>query len=234
MMTSTSAPARRSGGLLGDPGYQTALAWTAPREAGQLAARLAAHGQGEVTRNPHLAHAWAREAVTSPVLLARLKTLIGADIAVENSFLIIKQPGTAFAVPAHQDGINDRIVLDPARAVAVWLAVTDATTVNGCLEIIPGSQRGGYLPFHRAEVATPASGQRPLTTAGDFTESAFVPVPVPGGQACLMDTRLVHRSGPNQSRWPRAGLNVRYVAPGAVTVRDGSAVDLFTVTGTRW
>jgi ectoine hydroxylase-related dioxygenase (phytanoyl-CoA dioxygenase family) len=208
--------------------------WTSPGEARGLAQRLAFAGLGEVTRNPHLEHQWARDAVTCPALLASVKALIGADIAVENSFLIVKQPQSTFAVPVHQDGINDRIILDPARAVAAWLAVTDATTSNGCLQVIPGSHRGGYLPYHREASATPGGGQRPLTTAEAFSDDMFVPVPLPGGQACLMDVRLVHRSGPNQSQRPRIGLNVRYVAPQAVTTRGGSAVDLFIVTGTRW
>jgi ectoine hydroxylase-related dioxygenase (phytanoyl-CoA dioxygenase family) len=137
-------------------------------------------------------------------------------------------------VPAHQDGINDRIMLDPALAVAAWLAITDATATNGCLQVIPGSHRDGYLPYHRVAPATADDHQRPLTTADDFSEQAFLPLPLPGGHACLMDVRLVHRSGPNRSGRPRIGLNVRYVAPHAVTARDGADVDLVVLTGTRW
>jgi ectoine hydroxylase-related dioxygenase (phytanoyl-CoA dioxygenase family) len=209
------------------------VTWTGEAEAAQLAARLAASRPGEVTRNPHLEHPWARDAVTAPAVLARVQALLGAHVAVENSFLITKHPQTTFAVPAHQDGINDQIVLNPDRAVAVWLAITDATTGNGCLQIIPGSQRGGYLPCHRAAPAA-SGGQRPLTTAEAFSQDMFLPVPLPGGQACLMDVRLVHRSGPNQSPHARIGLNVRYVAPGAVRVLDGAAPDLLVVAGTRW
>jgi ectoine hydroxylase-related dioxygenase (phytanoyl-CoA dioxygenase family) len=215
-------------------GYRCPISWASPDQARRLAAWLTALRPGEVTRNPHLEHQWAREAVSSPVLLAAVQALIGAEIAVENSFLIIKQPQTALAVPAHQDGINDRIMLDPARAVAAWLAVTDATAANGCLQVIPGSHRDGYLPYHRAAPATPGGHQRPLAATGDFSDQAFRLLPLPGGQACLMDVRLVHRSGPNRSRQPRIGLNVRYVAPQAVTARGGSAVDLFVLTGARW
>lgn len=223
-----------SDGICGDQGHLSPLAWIAPDKASGLAAELATAGLGEVTRNPHLDHGWAGEAVASPVLLARVTALLGTDLAVENSFLIIKQPGTAFAVPAHQDGINDRIMLDPARSVTAWLAITDATTANGCLQIIPGSHRDGYLPYRRADSATADGHQRPLTTAHSFTDEGFRPLPLSGGQACLMDVRLVHRSGPNLSRQPRIGLNIRYVAPQAVTARDGTAVDLFVLTGTRW
>ena len=49
-----------------------------------------------------------------------------------------------------------------------------------------------------------------------------------------MDVRLLHRSHPNRTTQTRIGLNVRYVAPGAVTVRDGSDLHLFPVAGDRW
>jgi ectoine hydroxylase-related dioxygenase (phytanoyl-CoA dioxygenase family) len=224
----------RTPGICGDQGYLSPACWADPEHARRLAGRLAGSALGEVTRNPHLDQAWAREAVTSPALLASVSALIGPDIAVENSFLITKQPQTAFAVPAHQDGINDRIMLDPAGAVAAWLAISDATTANGCLEVIPGSHCGGYLSYLRAAPSADHGGQRPLTTAGDFPDREFVPLPLNPGQVCLMDVRLVHRSGPNRSRHPRIGLNVRYTAPHAVTVRDGSVVELFVLTGTGW
>jgi ectoine hydroxylase-related dioxygenase (phytanoyl-CoA dioxygenase family) len=149
-----------------------------------------------------------------------------------NAFLITKQPGSDFAVPPHQDGINARLRLDPAASVAVWLAITDATLNNGCLHVVPGSHRSGYLPYERH--GETVEGGRPLTVGQLADELEFVPVPVAGGQACAMDVRLVHRSHPNRSTRPRVGLNVRYVAPGAVTVLDGSDLQLFPVAGDRW
>ena len=89
-----------------------------------------------VTANPHLTEDWAQRAVTCGQLIGYVCTLIGADIAVENTFLMIKRPGDGFTVPAHQDGINDRIQLDPARSVAVWLAISGASPANGGLQIV--------------------------------------------------------------------------------------------------
>lgn len=229
-----TSPAPGPGGMCGELGYWCPVHWTGPGQARGLARLLGTSGMGEVTPNPHLQHRWAIDAVTALALLATVRALIGADIAVENSFLITKRPGTTFVVPAHQDGINDRILLDPAMAVAAWLAVTDATVSNGCLQVFPGSHHGGYLPYRRATPAPADDRNRPLTTADEHSDDQFVPVPLAGGQACLLDVRLVHRSGPNRSARARVGLNVRYVAPGAVTVRDGTAPDLFVITGTRW
>lgn len=207
-------------------GYLTALDWAHEDDALDLAAQLAAGEVGEVTRNPHLLWEWATAAICAPPLVAEVHRLIGPELAVENTFLMVKRPGSAFRVPIHQDGINDRIQLDPARSVAVWLAISHATPANGCLEVAPGSHHGGYLPYRRAKQTTGEG--RPLIA--DVDDAHFVPVPLRAGQAVAMDVRLLHRSGPNRSDAPRIGLNIRYVAPGAVTTRDGSPhPDLFQV-----
>lgn len=132
-------------------GYLAPVTWCGHDEAAALARQLAGRPElGNVTANPHLMQDWARRAVTSGPLIGCVRALIGADIAVENTFLMIKRPSDGFTVPAHQDGINDRIQLDPARSVAVWLAISGASPVNGGLQIVPGSHQGGYLPYRRA------------------------------------------------------------------------------------
>jgi hypothetical protein len=85
--------------------------------------------------------------VCSAALLGAVHAVIGPDVAVENTFLVVKWPGSDFEIPWHQDGIDRRIELDPDRSVSAWLAVTDATVSTGCLEVIHGSQRLGYLPY---------------------------------------------------------------------------------------
>lgn len=209
-------------GICGEQGYLPGLVWTDPADAQQLAEQLRqehADTGREVTRNPHLECGWARRTVASVRLLDVVQRLLGPTVAVENTFLIIKWPNTGFAVPVHQDGINDRIVLDPARSLAVWLAVTEATSENGCLEVVPGSQTAGYRPYGRAEDAPTGGGGRPLAACTGGREHGFTRVVLGAGQACAMDVRLLHRSGPNRADQPRIGLNIRYVAPGGAQMR---------------
>jgi ectoine hydroxylase-related dioxygenase (phytanoyl-CoA dioxygenase family) len=141
-------------------------------------------------------------------------------------------------VPWHQDGVNDRVELDPARSVTVWAALTDATVDSGALEVVPGSWQAGYLPYRREDGPDrdrPRHRGRALQTDVPPDSPTTVLVPVPAGQALLMDVRLLHRSGPNTASWPRVGLNLRYVAPGAVTHRTaGTPASLYPVAGTGW
>ncbi|MGW8355204.1 phytanoyl-CoA dioxygenase family protein [Streptomyces wedmorensis] len=222
-------------GPLGPDGVRKVRGWAtraaATARSTHLTAAYRADGT-EVVRNPHLTAEWARHAVRSPALLSAVRRALGPDIAVENTFLVIKWPGRPFEVPWHQDGINDRIVLDPRRSVAAWLALTDADETTGCLRVFPGSQRRGYLPYDAEPDARAARG-RALGIAG-IDPSEARPLPSQAGDGCLMDVRLVHGSASNTGAGVRIGLNIRFVAPGGCTVRDGSDPSLYPVSGTGW
>jgi ectoine hydroxylase-related dioxygenase (phytanoyl-CoA dioxygenase family) len=201
-------------GLLGDAGWRDGLRWARAEQARHLAGQMTA--LGEVVKNSHRSHTWAHDAVCSRELLAWVTGLLGPDVAVENSFLIIKPPGSDFEVPWHQDGINDDIELDPNRSLAVWLALTDATAANGAVQVLPGSHSRGYLPYAREDSGAPAAGRgRALAAQPPQDSGSPITVPVLAGEALAMDVRLLHRSGANATDRPRVGLNIRYVAPGA-------------------
>ncbi|MGI5196597.1 phytanoyl-CoA dioxygenase family protein [Streptomyces sp. CA-288835] len=233
----TSQPEVTTGddGLLGPPGYQVLREWAPPAAARARAIELVAAYRGslrEVVRNPHATQEWAQTLVRAPRLLAAVQGLIGDAVAVENTFLVIKWPGSDFEVPWHQDGINDRLELEPYRAVAAWIALTDADVETGCLHVVPGSQRAGYRPYE-PEPATGAARGRALG-ARIAPETQGLPIPVPVGSGVLMDTRLVHCSHSNRGTGARIGLNIRYVAPGGIRRRDDSSPSLCPITGTGW
>jgi ectoine hydroxylase-related dioxygenase (phytanoyl-CoA dioxygenase family) len=220
---------------LGPSGYQRVPDWSAPSRARARAAEIVAAYRGtsrEVLRNPHVSQEWAQTVVRAPRLLNAVREVIGPDVAVENTFLVMKWPGLDFEIPWHQDGINDRLELDWRRAVAAWVALTDADTNSGCLHVVPGSQRAGYLPY-QAETDTGAARGRALGIRAGAT-TAGVAIPVRAGSGLLMDTRLVHCSHSNTGTGARIALNIRYVAPGAVCMRDGSRPSLAPLTGTGW
>lgn len=214
----TTDTSRFHPGLFGRDGYHLQT-WASPTEAARVAAELNAERPDvDVLPNPHLTDRWALEAVTSPALLHHITGLLGPAVAVENSFLVAKWPTRPFAVPPHQDGVNDAIELDPHHAVSVWLAITAAPPAAGCLEVAAGSHRAGYLPYGRAvDDEHTAGGRRPITITDGYAppEPSYAPVPVPAGAAVVFDVRLVHRSGLNTTDRPRLGFNIRYVAPNA-------------------
>ncbi|MFH8751848.1 phytanoyl-CoA dioxygenase family protein [Streptomyces rimosus] len=186
----------------------------------------------EISRNPHRSQAWAKDLVRAPGLLEPVQEAIGPNVAVENTFLVIKWPGEDFEVPWHQDGIDDRIELDPQRSVSAWLALTNAPPGSGCLYVVPCSQRRGYLPYHLEDDTGAGRGR---AQAADVPDGLVgTPLTCMAGQGVLMDVRLLHRSGSNRVRGVRIGLNIRYVAPGGIQTLDGSTPKLDPVSGTGW
>lgn len=222
-------------GPLGPRGVFAVTGWKTPGATAARAAMLTAQHRAhhtEVVRNPHRDDQWAYEAVRSPELLKAVHAAIGPDVAVENTFLVLKWPGRAFEVPWHQDGINDRIELHPDRSVAAWVALTDADEATGCLRVVPGSQCGGYLPY-ATETGHSASRGRALSTEPPDAGNA-VPLPARAGDGVLMDVRILHSSGSNSGPGVRIGLNIRFVAPDGWTIRDGSSPSLDPISGTGW
>ncbi|MFF2952653.1 phytanoyl-CoA dioxygenase family protein [Kitasatospora sp. NPDC057965] len=230
-MTSTTS----ADGILGRRGLRTGVEWstsaTARARAMQLVTEHRAQ-QREIVRNPHLSTEWARAAVRAPQLLAAVQEAIGPDIAVENTFLVVKWPHRAFEIPWHQDGIDARVELDPDHSVSAWLALSDATVSNGCLHAVVGSQHFGYLPFSSEAEHGAERGRADQATG--FTADATTALPLPAGSALLMDSRLLHRSGTNAGDGARVGLNVRYVAPGGIRRRDPQSPSPDPVSGTGW
>ncbi|MEV0535492.1 phytanoyl-CoA dioxygenase family protein [Kitasatospora sp. NPDC050463] len=228
-------PTTTADGLLGARGLRSGIGWTTPAAAKARAAELVALHRAdrrEIVRNPHLDTDWAKAAVRAPLLLTAVQALIGPDVAVENTFLVVKWPDHTFEVPWHQDGIDARVELDPDRSVSAWLAISDATLDNGCLHAVPGSQRFGYLPFS-SEAETGAERGRADEATG-FTAATATALPLPAGSALLMDSQLLHRSGTNTATGARVGLNIRYVAPGGIRRRDPQSPSPDPVAGTGW
>ncbi|RLU82056.1 phytanoyl-CoA dioxygenase [Streptomyces griseocarneus] len=225
-------------GPLGESGFATGLRWAETADAQALAGSLTAQLEGrEVVKNPHATMAWARQAVRSPALVEEVAGLLGGSVAVENTFLILKPPSSAFTVPWHQDGINERLQLDPGLAVTAWLSISGADADNGAVAVLPGSHTAGWRPF-TADAATGPEGSgrgRPLVIAEPSDADQACVVAVPAGEALLMDVRLLHRSGPNTTARHRIALNIRYVAPGGVRPRGGHPMpQLDRVCGPGW
>ncbi|NQZ68657.1 MAG: phytanoyl-CoA dioxygenase family protein, partial [Lentisphaeria bacterium] len=81
---------------------------------------------------------WVR-LVSDDRLLDIAEMFIGPDIALFASHYISKPARTGMPVLWHQDG--SYWPLEPMEVVTLWLAVDDSTPENGCMRVIPGTQK---------------------------------------------------------------------------------------------
>ncbi len=131
--------------------------------------------------------------VLSQITAAHLPHWDGS-VKCMQSMLFVKPPqfqGQAW----HQDEIY--IPTRDRSLVGAWIAMDDATLQNGCLWILPGSHRNGYLfpqrPHHNEEEFdfSPESF--------GFDEAQEVPVEVKAGTVVFFNGYTLHRSRKNRS-----------------------------------
>jgi ectoine hydroxylase-related dioxygenase (phytanoyl-CoA dioxygenase family) len=152
------------------------------------------------------------EFATRRDVLDAVGTLLGSDeIDCFLSQFIFKSPG-AWGQPCHQDSFY--FPFTPARpVVGVWLAVTEATTENGCLYVVPRSHQE---PVHEHVV-----DRRPNANLGyyeivDYDLSSAVAVEMQPGDLLLFDSHLMHFSTDNGSGRRRAAMVYHYARAGTV------------------
>src|SRR5262245_55304725 len=156
----------------------------------------------------HILLAWVHGLTRHPTILDAVEALIGPNILVYTSTWFIKEPASPAIAAWHQDATY--FGLRPYEHVTAWLALTDATAENGCMEFLPGSHRKGQLP-HRAGVVAASVNRAGQAVVGAIDDAPAVHAPLHAGEFSLHHTLCLHRSQPNRSRGRRVGLAISYV-----------------------
>ena len=147
--------------------------------------------------------------------------LIGPDVKLHHTKVNSKLPGAATAVKWHQDfpftpHTNDDLI-------TALLMVDEVTVENGPLEVWAGSHTGEIHSLWHDDEFTGA-------VSAEITEEALrnrqICTGTPGS-VCLMHTRLLHGSAPNQSDMPRtlficvySAVDAMPISPSPVPTRD--------------
>ncbi len=136
-------------------------------------------------------------ASTDSAMVDCVADLIGPDIKLHHTKINSKLPRGNTEVKWHQDfpftpHTNDDLV-------TALLMVDEVTEENGPLQVVPGSHLG---PVHGLWHGGEFTGAVEEEVA-EFCRTAAVTCTGPAGAVCLMHTRLLHGSAPNQSMYPR-------------------------------
>lgn len=149
------------------------------------------------------------ELATHPMVLDVVEALIGPDILLYDVTYIIKEPHSPGFVSWHQDltfwGLSDD------AQVSMWLALSPATALSGCMRMIPGSHKMGVFAHKTGERGDNVLFQGQTVEGVD--EDAAVLCPLAPGEASFHHGWTLHASMPNRSEDRRIGLNVQYLAP---------------------
>ncbi len=162
--------------------------------------------------------------LTSPRLLDVVESVVGPDVYSNPvQHIRTKLPPKVFANGASKNGLVSKIEwhqdngvilpeADESTILTVWLALTDATTENGCMQVIPGSHREGLKDHCPVDQLRIPDALLPLDRAK--------PLPMKAGSALLMTSRTVHSSLDNVTDdQVRISFDLRYQPIGQPTGR---------------
>ena len=131
-----------------------------------------------------------------------LKTIVSSNVKCMQSMFFVKGPGKP-GQSWHQDEFY--IPTRDRSLTGVWIALDDATIDNGCLWVIPGSQRDGIvrriLPFENQEYR-----EQFACDLSPYIDEDALPVQITRGSVIFFNGYLLHRSLKNKTedRYRRA------------------------------
>lgn len=152
---------------------------------------------------PHHVSPVMREYLAHPAVSRALARLVAPDVKCMQSMLFIKPPrfpGQAW----HQDEVY--IPTRDRSLTGAWYALDDATVENGCMWVLPGSHRNGYLYPQRLH-GRPEEFDSARESYG-FDDREEIPVACRAGAVVFFNGYLLHRSRKNRSdRFRRVLVN---------------------------
>jgi len=131
-------------------------------------------------------------------------TFLGPDVDLYFNQMVYKSPEGNKPFSWHQDDAYGPV--DPSPYLTVWMAITDATPDNGCISVLPGSQKQGLVRHYDSEFG--------LACRSNDDPDQGVLVPVPAGSLICFWSTMMHKSGPNLSSGIRKAFVMQFCPPG--------------------
>jgi phytanoyl-CoA hydroxylase len=145
-----------------------------------------------------------RRVAESDSIVDQVAELLGADLDCFQSQFIFKNSGVA-GQPWHQDSLYFDFTLQPQ--VGVWLALSRATLENGCLWVLPGSQRE---PIHRHVPDRRPQANRGYLEIVDHEFDGRISVTMEPGDVLFFHSFLMHMSTDNVTDYRRSAMVYHY------------------------
>ncbi len=161
----------------------------------------------EYLTEPHVKSLYWLELCRHPKVLDAVRSVLGNDLVLIMSHLIVKPAREGKKVAWHQDRPTWTSVKG-TDIVTVWLAIDNADTGNGCMNVIPSSQQG--FPEMAIVYEKGDDVFNLKVEVSPELEKLAVPVELAAGEISIHDSYILHGSDANFSERRRAGYTMRY------------------------
>ena len=145
-----------------------------------------------------------------PVMVGIAVELIGQDVALFQSMLLMKPPRFGGQKVWHQDNAYFR--LEPNDVFGFWIALDDTDVENGCMHVIPGSHREGI-----GEHGGVADDYGLSSTPSQNNAIACI---MKAGDALVFHGETYHYTPPNKSDRRRRALQYHYASTHCRSSKD--------------
>lgn len=165
--------------------------------------RKSLRSEGQIDR--HLDQKFVWDIATNPKTLDCMEAILGPNILVLWTRFFVKYPGEKGEVGWHQD-VRFWGLQPPEAQARVWYAIDDSDSENGCMRIIPGTHRLGFLKHMKSE----DSGYEWIAVSPD-DERLAVDCILKSGEISIHHGLVTHCSRLNPSTRRRCGLTISYI-----------------------
>lgn len=143
-----------------------------------------------------------RELTFHPGMLTIVAGLLGSDLKLVQSMLLMKPPYVREPKVWHQDNAYFR--LRPNKVLGWWIALDSTDESNGCMHVIPGSHLAG-IDSHEGTGDLYGLSKQP-----SFGEA--LAVPLRPGDGLIFHGELHHGTPPNKTKTRRRALQYHYAS----------------------
>lgn len=164
----------------------------------------------------------------SEEMLAILRQVIGPDVYLFHSKLMMKAARDGSFTPWHQDFQYWQFEAKLPTQVNCMLSIDGSDDANGCLRMVDGSHRRGLLPIHHLR-----SSSFSLGLAGGLDDFPSTAIRTEPGDAIFFGAYVIHGSGPNGSDRHRRANTFAFDRPGNVLREGGALPQVFHRCGAR-
>ncbi|GHI00775.1 phytanoyl-CoA dioxygenase family protein [Neobacillus kokaensis] len=141
------------------------------------------------------------KAIVHPNMTAILQKLIGPNVQLHHSKMLVKPPEKGAAFPMHQD--HPYFPHERHTMLAASVHLDDADLENGCLTVIPKSHQEGPI----------AHIGRHYLNHKEYPISKGTPCPAEAGDVLFFNYLTIHGSDCNRSDRPRRNVLFQYRDP---------------------
>lgn len=155
----------------------------------------------------------------NPLFERVARAQIDGGVVLYRAILFNKGISGGSEIPWHQDGGKLwGLSIDPT--VQIWTALDDAPVGGGCLEVLPGSHKGGLV--------RPLGGLVPPDqVAVARANERAVALPAEAGEVILVHNQVWHRSGHSRAGMRRLAFSVCLMSDATRCLRKRNAPRVF-------